>query len=144
MALGLARSAWAADVVLPVSQSLRDELTRALHGGNPLVVMVSLDACAFCRQARNSYLGPLRAEQGVPVVQVNMRSMALVRDFVDATTTHHHLVQAWKIRIAPTLLFFGAAGREVAPRLEGAGLADYYGAYLDERLAQARSALKAG
>ncbi len=140
--LGFARPAFAADVVLPVPQSLRDELNRALHGGNPLVIMISLDACPFCRQARNSYLGPLRAEQGVPVVQVNMRSAMALQDVRGASSTHERLVQQWQVRIAPTLLFLGQDGQELAPRLVGAGLPDYYGAYLDERLAQARKALQ--
>lgn len=142
LALGFATPAFAADVVLPVPQSLRDELNRALHGGNPLVVMVSLDGCAFCKQARNSYLGPLRSEQGVPVVQVNMRSAMALQDFRGAASTHERLVQQWQVRIAPTLLFLGHEGQEVAPRLVGAGLPDFYGAYLDERLVLARKALQ--
>jgi hypothetical protein len=43
--------------------------------------------------------------------------------------------------MAPTLLFFGPGGREVAERMEGAYLPDFYRAYLEQRLDQARAKL---
>jgi hypothetical protein len=38
-------------------------------------------------------------------------------------------------------LFFGSQGREVASRLKGAYLPDFYGAYLDDQLTIARRAV---
>lgn len=142
LALGAARAVGAVSSALPAARSLRDELTRALKGGQPLVVMVSLDGCAFCKTAREHYLSPLRQQQGLPVVQLDMRSAAAVQDFKGAALTHDTLVRAWNVTIAPTVLFFGHDGAEVVPRLLGAGSRDYYGAFLEQRLAQARSALK--
>jgi hypothetical protein len=43
--------------------------------------------------------------------------------------------------VTPTLLFFGPGGREVAERMEGGYLPDFYGSYLDDRLAKARTQL---
>lgn len=128
-------------VVLPSPTSLADELAQTLAGGNPLVVMVSLDGCPFCRVARDSYLGPLRVEERQPVVQIDMRSAKLVRDFHKVQVTHDQLVRTWGVRVAPTVLFFGRGGAEVAERLVGGYIADFYGAYLDERLRTARRAL---
>jgi thioredoxin-related protein len=122
---------------------LADELAQALKIGQPLVVMVSLDGCPFCRVARNGYLGPLRQQDGVPVVQINMRSAAPVRDFKRASVTHDQLVRTWNVKVAPTVLFFGPGGKEVAERLEGGYIEDFYGAYLAQRLQQARAAIKA-
>lgn len=133
----------AAGAVLPTPDSLADELAQALKIGQPLVVMVSLAGCPFCRVARDSYLDPLRRQDGVPVVQIDMRSAAPVRDFKRASVTHDQLVRAWKVKVAPTVLFFGPGGKELAERLEGGYIADFYGAYLDQRLQQARAALKA-
>lgn len=45
------------------------------------------------------------------------------------------------MKAAPTLLFLGADGREVAARLQGASIPDFYGAYLEERLQTARREL---
>lgn len=133
----------AAGAVLPTPDSLADELAQALKIGQPLVVMVSLAGCPFCRVARDSYLDPSRRQDGVPVVQIDMRSAAPVRDFKRASVTHDQLVRAWKVKVAPTVLFFGPGGKELADRLEGGYIADFYGAYLDQRLQQARAALKA-
>ena len=151
---GLTRRAWlgvtllcgvqlpvgAAQAALPAARSLPDELALALKGGGPLVVMVSLDGCPFCKTVRENYLSPLRAQEGLIVVQVDMRSAAPVLDFNAAPLTHDKLTRVWAITIAPTLLFFGPSGVEVAPRLVGVSSRDYYGAFLDDRLAQARSA----
>jgi len=46
------------------------------------------------------------------------------------------------VSIAPTVLFFGRNGQEIADRMEGGYLPDFYAAYLDERLAQARKLLR--
>ncbi|MDP2254843.1 MAG: hypothetical protein Q8K05_02100 [Polaromonas sp.] len=129
--------------MLPAPDSLADELAQALKIGQPLVVMVSLDGCPFCRVARNGYLGPLRQQDGVPVVQINMRSAAPVRDFKRASVTHDQLARTWNVKVAPTVLFFGPGGKEVAERLEGGYIEDFYGAYLAQRLQQARAAIKA-
>jgi hypothetical protein len=72
-----------------------------------------------------------------------MRKSNAVRDFAGVSLTHDQLVQAWRITIAPTVLFFGPRGKEIAPRMEGGYIVDFYGAYLDQRIEQARSAIKA-
>jgi hypothetical protein len=140
-ALAVSPRTWAAGAVLPPAQSLAEELSVALQRHQPLVVMVSLEGCPFCRVARDSYLSPLRLEGQVPVVQVDMRSSAVVRGFKREPLTHDSLARLWKIKVAPTVLFFGADGREVAERLEGGYIADFYGAYLEQRLERARATI---
>ncbi len=121
---------------LPRARSLPDEVAAALRQGGPLVVMVSLEGCAYCSIVRHQYLAPL-AREGLAVVQVDWRSPAPLEGFA-GPFTHDEQVRAWKIRTAPTLLFLGPGGRELAPRLVGMSSADFYGAYLDARVAQAR------
>ena len=130
----------APDGRLPVAMSLKDELNASLRLAQPLVVMVSLEGCPFCRVVREHHLLPLRQE-GQPIVQVDMRSETRVLDFAGQSRTHDGLVKAWKVRVAPTLLFFGRGGEEIAPRLQGAAIPDFYGAYLEQRLQAARLAL---
>lgn len=133
---------WAAPATLPPSLSLPDELARALQSGNPLVVMVSLAGCPYCKVARENYLGPMHLQQGLPVVQVDMQSAQATQDFKRVAVTHEQLIRTWGAKIAPTVLFFGRNGVEIAERLEGGYLPDFYGAYLDARLSTARQALK--
>lgn len=137
---GVAADARAAEASLPLSASLRTELAQALAARQPLVVMVSLHGCPWCRLVRGNYLAPMRTEQGLAVVQVDMRSSRATQTVDGVPTTHDALVRGWGIKLAPTLLFLGPGGREVAERLPG-GSPDFYSGYLDERLVQARRAL---
>ena len=134
-------AAQAAESSLPVVDSLVDALNRALARREPFVVMVSLHGCPFCKVVRESYLLPLQAE-GLPVVQVDMRSQRPLIDLQGQPTTHDQWVKQQGVRIAPTVLFFGRAGQEVAARLKGAYLPDFYNAYLEDQLAQAPRAVQ--
>ena len=127
-------------VVLPSATDLPQALAQALAQGQPLVVMVSLDNCPYCRQVRQSHLGPLW-RGGQVVVQIDMQHKETLTDLDGQTRSHGDWVKNRRISVAPTVLFFGPDGREVADRLEGASLPDFYGAYLDQRLAQARQRL---
>lgn len=130
-------AAIAATITLPSTESLATSLDQALRVKQPLVVMVSLQGCAFCRVVRENYLQPLRAS-GLQVVQVDMRDNRALVDFDGTALTHDAWVRKQGIKLAPTVLFFGAQGREAATRLKGAYLPDFYGAYLDEQLTVAR------
>ena len=137
-----ARTVQAAETSLPVTNSLPDSLQQALQRKQPLVVMVSLQGCPFCKVVRENYLMPLQRE-GLPVVQLNMRSAQAITDIDGSAHTQEGLIRKWGIQLAPTVLFLGPQGKEVAPRLKGAYLADFYGAYLDEQLTLARQAIAA-
>jgi len=138
--LGIADSLWAASVTLPVTDSLPNALAIALQAKQPLVVMVSLQGCPFCKVVRENYLHPLR-DTGLHIVQIDMRDSRAIVDFDGSTSTQDAWVRKYGIKLAPTVLFFGAQGREVAMRLKGAYLPDFYGAYLDEQLVVARKAV---
>jgi hypothetical protein len=70
-----------------------------------------------------------------------MRDPRALTDFDGTLLTQDAWVKKQGIKLAPTVLFYGAQGREVASRLKGAYLPDFYGAYLDEQLTQARKAV---
>lgn len=137
---GVALPVMAASRTLPLSASLQDELARALAGGQPLVVLVSLKGCHWCDEVRNNYLAPMHADQGLPVVQLDMRSSHATRTLQGQPVTHDALVRAWEVTVAPTVLFLGRGGKEVADRLAGSA-PDFYHAYLQRRLELARKAV---
>jgi hypothetical protein len=140
---GLAGVAWparAADNALPVPASLA-AAAQAAVAREPLVLLVSLPGCPYCELVRRSYLLPLRA-QGLHAWQIDLTdARTAIADFSGAASTGAQLARRWQARVAPTLLFFDAAGRELAQRLVGIAVPDFFGAYLDERLATARKAL---
>ena len=133
--------AHAAEKSLPVVDALPEALAKAMAKREPLVVMVSLHGCAFCKVVRENHLWPMQAE-GLQVVQIDMRQARSIVDFNGQSISHDQWVRQREIRLAPTVLFFGRDGQEVAARLKGAYLPDFYGAYLDEQLALARRAVQ--
>jgi hypothetical protein len=137
-------SVWAATPILPSSLSLVAELAQALRVKQALVVLVSLDGCPFCKTVRSSYLAPMHERGELRAVQVDMGSSTPTRDFAGTSVTHAQMIQRWGVKVAPTVLFFGPQGSEVAERMVGAYVADFYGAYLDERLLQVQQRLKPG
>jgi len=137
---GVADAVWAAHIALPVTDSLPNALANALQAKQPLVVMASLPGCPFCKVVRENYLHPLR-DSGLQIVQIDMRDNRSIVDFDGSSITQDAWIRKYGIKLAPTVLFFGSQGREVAARLKGAYLPDFYGAYLDEQLAIARQAV---
>ena len=137
---GAADGVRAAAPSLPPSQSLQGELARALAARQPLVVMVSLHGCPWCKLVREHYLAPMHAQEGLPVVQIGMGGTHATRTVAGERTTHGALVRAWGVKLAPTVLFLWPDGREVADRLVG-GSPAFYGAYLAPQLAAARLAV---
>nr|WP_279085731.1 hypothetical protein [Comamonas thiooxydans] len=140
-----AAPAWAAldasERLLPTSQSLQHDLALALARKQPLVVMASLHGCPFCKIVREHYLLPLQ-QSGALVTQIHFQSREPLQSWDGTATTHDDMVRQLKIEVAPTVLFHGAGRREVADRLIGSSIPDFYGAYLDERMKTARAAVQ--
>ena len=130
-----------AEVTLPPAHAFPQHLAAALARGLPLTVMVSLPGCPFCKVVRDSHLAPLLREQAVAVVQIDIGSALPLLDVHGQAGTHAEQVRQWGVKVAPTLRFFGRQGNEVAERLVGALLPDFYGAYLAQRLETARRSL---
>jgi thioredoxin-related protein len=138
---GVSSVVQAQDSNLTIPNSLPDELAAALKRRSPLLVMVSLPGCPFCKVARNNFLLPLQRQTGLAMVQVDMRSQQMLVGFDGVTQTQEQWVRSWGIKIAPTVLFHGAGGAEVAERLVGGYIQDFYGYYLDERVRAAKLAV---
>ena len=135
------QSAPQTEVALPTPVSLRGAAQAAAGRGEPLVVMTTLPGCPFCDLVRNHYLLPMRREGKVQAVQLDVRGRSVLQDFKGHTTTPADVARVWKARFAPTVLFLGPQGEELAERLVGVAVPDFYGEYLDARLSEARRKL---
>lgn len=125
---------------LPRPTSLRDAARDSAARGEPLVLLVSLPGCPYCERVRRSHLLPLACAAG-GVVQIDVGSAAAVVDFDGHARTHDAVATGLRARFTPTVLFLGPTGGELSERLVGAGIADFYGALLEQRLEAARAAL---
>jgi len=131
----------AQETALPRPASLPAEAQAASRRGEPLVLLVSLPGCPYCERIRRSYLTPLSRESGGDVVQIDLGSAQPLVDFDGATRTHDTFARARRATFTPTVLFLGPRGDEIAERLVGAGVPDFYGAYLEQKLETARKAV---
>ena len=130
-----------ADTALPAAHDLRASVARAAARGEPLVLLFSLPDCPYCEVVRAStYRWLLR--DGVPVEQLDMVAGYKLGGFDGRPTDGAVLAARYGVHLAPTVLFLGADGREIGERLVGAGVPDFYGAFVDRSLAQARKHLQ--
>lgn len=128
---------------LPLPTSLKAAASRAAGKGQPLVVMTTLEGCPYCEVVRNHYLLPMLIAGEIDAVQIDVLDKRRnLQNFEGELTSPAEQARAWKARFTPTVLFFDARGHEVAERLVGMALPDFYGAYLDARLREARAKLK--
>ena len=128
---------------LPTPASLRGAAQAAAARGQPLVVMMSLVGCPYCEIVRNHYLQPMRREGLMHAVQLDvMDRTSNLQGFDGQMSTPAAQAMAWNARFTPTVLFFDPRGRELAERLVGIAVPDFYGEYLEARLNEARGKLK--
>ena len=136
--------AQAKDTALPVPASLPEAARLAASQGEPLVLLVSLPGCPYCELVRRNYLLPARNETGLQAWQLNITDTSTpLIGFDGKATSAAAQTRAWKATFTPTVLFLGPQGQMLAEPLVGAAIPDFYGAYLDERLALARRAVVA-
>lgn len=130
-----------------------DLIAQASEGyadGKPLVVMFSLRGCPWCDALRREHFDALEKRQDSERVLAVELDMLDTRPFNPlapqmrapswAAASPRELARQHRVRLAPTILFLGPHG-EVAERLVGYGSPDFFGAYLEQRLGEARSAL---
>lgn len=143
LGLLLAGQAGAGD--LPAAADLRSEAASAARSGQPLVVLYSRSDCRYCESVRKDYLQPLQtsaAHRGIVVRQINQDSERPLRDFRGQAATHAGIAAGEKIRLVPVVAFYGPDGRQLAPPIVGARIADYYQSYLDDALEKSAQALR--
>ena len=132
----------AKDTALPVPTSLHQAARRAEAKGEPLVVLITMTGCVYCELVRRNYLLPARLNDGLQAWQFNVNDNTTpLIGFDGKPTTAARQAKAWKATYTPTVLFIGSQGQELAERLVGIAVPDFYGAYLEQRLATARKAL---
>ncbi len=137
-------AAWAhaKDSALPVPTSLPQAALAAKAKGEPLVVLISLPGCVYCELVRRSYLLPARRDSDLQAWQLDITNRSTpLTGFDGKPTTAAAQAKAWKATFTPTVLFIGSQGQELAERLVGIAVPDFYGAYLEQRLTTARQVL---
>lgn len=118
------------------------ELRIAGERGQPLLLFLSLVGCAFCEALRTDQLRHAhrkRERLGIRLVELRIDDDRPIPG-IEPPRSPKRIASALQAMIAPTVLFLDGE-REVAERLVGYSSPDFYGAYLDARIAQARATI---
>ncbi len=134
----------AKETTLPKAANLQLDSGNARADGLPILVLFSLPGCPYCESLRRSFLTPLitTSPRQAIVRQIDLNAATLLRGFDDASTTHGEFAKQHGIKFAPVVMLFTADGKPSGEPLVGAMLPDFYGAYLDEAISNARAATR--
>jgi len=120
---------------------------RARREGKIILMEIEASDCPYCRRLEEEILKPmLRSgdyEDNTLIVQLEIDSYADLTDWNGGNTTPAAFSQRYGVFVTPTLLFLDAAGREVSKRIVGINSVDFFGAYVDEALAEGRKRIRA-
>jgi hypothetical protein len=113
--------------------------------GGITVVLFSQADCEFCAEIREHYLRPLLAERraAVAVAESRIDADGPIRDWRGRDTTQRSFAAEQGVNFAPTVMFFDAAGRSLARPIVGLSQ-DFFGMYLEQRMATALAAARSG
>lgn len=132
---------------IELAQDLVRSAQDAARAHIPLLVFFSQPGCPYCDEARRDYLGPMGSDPAtraaLRIVEVDITSDAPLIDFSGRRTTHGAFAQMQRVRFVPVVAFVGARGEDLADRLVGLTVPDFYQGYLDQRLQQARDRVAA-
>lgn len=127
---------------LPRAESWAPTLAQGARAGQPVMVLWGTPGCPWCAALRAEVIIHVwreASQRGVQVFEFDLTDRTPLRQQPEVSPAA--LARQLGIRVSPTVSFHGPGG-ELAERLVGYASRDFYPAYLDERLAQARTRLK--
>jgi len=145
-ALMLAGSAVGNDVVaMQQVTDLREEAGLSRMHKLVIVLEFSSEDCAYCRKLEALFLLPMQRNTDYDD-KVLLRSISLdefnsVIDFDGRSIATSEFATRYGVSLTPTLLFLDADGKEISERLVGIWSEDFYGAFIDNRIDEARQRL---
>lgn len=130
---------------VPTTTDLAADAASAAQAGVPLLLVFAQDHCEFCDRLDREILNPAQATGAyngkVRIRRFMMDSHSLVRDFNGAKQEANELAHKMKVYVTPTLIFVDGHGTELVPRIVGIDSGEFFGAYLDQAIDEARANL---
>ena len=99
------------------------------------LVVFATKRCPWCALLKRDYLIPLPAKRdgiSIRLLEVLIDQDNPLIDFKGKPTTHKRFAQTYGVRVSPTVMVFGPNPEPLGTPLVGVGIADFYGAYLDD------------
>lgn len=132
---------------VPAADDLQQLAAAIRADGTPLVLVVWAHDCPYCRVLDEQILRPLQASNELAGRALLRRldiDSGSVRDFEGRRVDTWDFAERYRALLTPTVLFLDAEGNELAERMVGINNVDFYPAYLDRAIAQARERLQDG
>jgi thioredoxin-related protein len=112
----------------------------------PILLFFNRIGCPYCERALREYLTPMQRDPAyadrVIFRQVETNKSNRLVDFGGRATTHREFASRYKIRLTPTIWFVDGDGNALAEPIVGLPTIDFYGAYLDQRIADSLAKLQ--
>ncbi len=143
----LVSPAWADSLPkVNVASDMSVDATKMSAEQLPMVVEMAAEFCTYCKLIEEKVLVPMilsgEYESKVLLRQVDIGETTELTDFTGEKISQSEFASRYKVYLTPTVLFLNHKGEEIAPRMTGVPLIDYYGIYLDEAIEVARLELQ--
>lgn len=133
--------AWASQPgLLPAATDLHADGVQAARLRKPIVILFSLPGCSYCAVVRKNYLAPLLHATAAarPIIrEVDISADTRVIGFQREALSHSELAAAYRVRVAPKVLFLDGSGKPLAEPIVGGDVTGLYGGYLDNAFVEA-------
>jgi thioredoxin-related protein len=112
----------------------------------PILLFFNRVGCPYCERALREYLTPMQRDPAyadrVLFRQVEIDQSNRLVDFSGRATTHREFASRYKISLTPTIWFVDGDGKVLAEPIIGLRTVDFYGAYLDQAIADSLAKLQ--
>lgn len=137
-----------AAAALPGARNLAADGAVATNRRLPILLFFNRVDCPFCERALREYLGPMQRDPAyadrVILRQVEVDNSNRLVDFGGRATSHGEFAARHKIRFTPTVWFVDGDGKMLVEPIIGLRTVDFYGAYLDQAIADSLAKLRPG
>lgn len=131
------------EVSVPMADNLHKDTITAVEKKIPVLLVFSAEDCPFCVTVEEEFLKPMMIS-GDYTDRIMIRKVMLdghpdAVSFDGEELDVSLMAAQYTVFATPTLVFVDNQGNEIAERLIGVNTLDYYGAYLDKSIDQAKN-----
>lgn len=130
---------------LQMVEDLQSLVSQMAEQHQPMVIEMAGEYCTYCHLLEEEILQPLllsgEYESKALIRKLDIDDPSLIVDFDGSEISQQAFSRRYKVFLTPTVLFLGPDGSEVAPRMTGIPMIEFYGHYLAQSIEQARSNL---
>lgn len=126
-------------------EDLRHEARVASENKLVLLIEFSASDCPYCFELEEDFLLPMQRNAGygkkVLIRSVSIDDYETIIDFDGRSISTYEFALRYDVMVTPTMVFLDSRGRQLSEKLVGIWSKDYFGAFIDERIDEARQKL---